>query len=518
VTPGRPVPGPLGTRTAALAEAVRVTKRHGATVALRDVSLAVAPRASHALVGRNGAGKSTLVRILTGLSKPDSGEVRFGGQPAPDVAQRERWRGLVACVYQKSTVIGELTVAENLFLNAQPGPARHGVSWPALRREARRLLAEWQLDIDVRAPAGRLGVGQRQLLEIAHALHQGSRLIVLDEPTARLEGREIAQLFGHMHRLQASGVTFLYISHHLEEIYEVCAEVTVLRDGQVVTTAPVAQLRRETLVHAMVGDSAAPGPAVRSGARPSEVDSLAALERAPGARLEVRRLTVPGWCHEVSFEIGPGERVGLAGLAGSGKAQVADAIVGMIRPGAGEVLLDGAPLPAGRVDLAIERGIGYVPEDRHARGFAPDLTVAENLTTTVLPRLGRWGVVSARRRGGLAVRLIGSLEIVASSLRQPTGELSGGNQQKTVMGRALASEPRLLVLVHPTAGVDIAAKDALYHRIRASPATVLLVSDELDELDLCDRVLVMFDGRLSADFGRRRSQRELVEAMEGLRR
>jgi simple sugar transport system ATP-binding protein len=233
--------------------------------------------------------------------------------------------------------------------------------------------------------------------------------------------------------------------------------------------------------------------------------------------LAVRGLTVPGWCSEVSFEVAPGERVGLAGLAGSGKAQVADAIVGMIRPSGGRVLVDGVPLPPGRVDRAVGHGVGYVPEDRHARGFAPNLAVEENLTATVLPRLGRWGIVSARRRGTLAGRLIRLLEIVASSGRQPAGELSGGNQQKTVMGRALAADPRLLVLMSPTAGVDIAAKNALYDRIRASAATVLLVSDELDELGLCDRVLVMFDGRLVAEFGPDRGHDQLVQAMEGLR-
>lgn len=500
----------------ALAEAIRVTKRHGATVALRHVSLAVAPGASHALVGRNGAGKSTLVRILTGLSKPDSGEVRFGGVPAPDTAQRGRWRSLVACVYQRPTLVEELTVGENLYLNAHPGQRYGLVSWRALHRAARRLLAEWELDVDVRVPVARLGVGQRQLVEIARALHQGSRFIILDEPTARLEGREIAQLFGHVGRLQAAGVTFLYISHHLAEIYEICQRVTVLRDGQVVTTAAVADLGRDALVRAMVGDAGVPRP----GGGPAAAAPPAGLDgpqATAGAALQVRELTVPGWCSRVSFDVGPGERVGLAGLAGSGKAQVADAIAGMLRPSGGRVLVDGAELPAGRVDLAVARGVGYVPEDRHARGFAPNLPVDENLTATVLPRLGRWGGVSARRRATLAGRLIRLLEIVASSGRQPTGELSGGNQQKTVMGRALAADPRLLVLLSPTAGVDIAAKDALHARIRASAATVLLVSDELDELGLCDRVLVMFDGRLVAEFGPDRSHDQLVHAMEGLR-
>jgi simple sugar transport system ATP-binding protein len=243
--------------TVPVAEVAGVTRRFGATTALRDVSVRIGTGESLALVGRNGAGKSTLVRVLTGLTRPDAGRVWFGGEPAPDVAQRDRWRDLVGCVYQRSTVIGDLSVAENLFLNALPGRRGGLVDWGATRTAARALLAEWGLEVDVDAPAARLTVAQRQLVEIARALHRGTRFVVLDEPTAQLEGRERALLFEHMRRLRGRGVTFLYISHHLDEVFEVCDRVVVLRDGRVVADAPVAGLTKGRLVDAMVGQERA---------------------------------------------------------------------------------------------------------------------------------------------------------------------------------------------------------------------------------------------------------------------
>jgi simple sugar transport system ATP-binding protein len=405
-------------------------------------------------------------------------------------------------------VIGELSVAENLFLNAQP--IRRGlVDWKAMRRGARALLDQWGLDLDVDAPAARLSVGQRQLVEIARALRLGTRCVVLDEPTAQLEAREQRRLFEQMRRLAALGVTFLYISHHLDEVYEVCERVAVLRDGRLVATAPVAELGKDQLVSAMVGGE-------RAALAPRAPADRAAPTADREPALAVADLTVGGWCEGVSFSVRPGERVGLAGLAGSGKAQVADAIVGMLPYDRGEVRAGGTPLPAGRVDVAIGRGVGHVPEDRHARGFSPNLSVAENLATSILARLARWGVITPRRSDGAAAGLMRRLEIVASSPRQPAAELSGGNQQKTVMGRALASSPSVLVLVSPTAGVDIASKAALFELISGSDAAILLVSDELDELALCDRVLVMFDGRVTVELGPRRSDGELVAAMEGV--
>ena len=243
-----------------VAEAVGVSKRFGATEALRGVSASIAEQESRALVGRNGAGKSTLVALLTGLARPDSGEIRLHGAPAPDVTARDRWRKQVACVYQKSTVIPSLSVGENLFLNSHPGTRRGLVNWKALAAEGRELLDEWHIDVDVDSPASQLSVGQRQLVEIARALRLGSRFVILDEPTARLEASEVARLFEHMRRLQAEGVAFLYISHHLEEIYEVCDTVTILRDGVVVMTAAVSDLVKDEIVTAMVGPAGTASP------------------------------------------------------------------------------------------------------------------------------------------------------------------------------------------------------------------------------------------------------------------
>ena len=486
-----------------------MAKRFGATQALADVSLAVAAGETHALVGRNGAGKSTLVSILTGLTRPDAGEIRFDGEPAPAPTQRERWRSLAACVYQKSTVIPTLSVAENVVLNAYPAQ-RHGfIGWGTARREASELLAEWGLELDVRRPASTLTVDQRQLVEIARALRLGSRFIILDEPTAQLEAGEIARLFEHLARLRAAGVSCLYISHHLDEVFELCQTVTVLRDGRLVDTSPVAETTKDELVHAMVGAAGATGRA--GGRRPA----AAAAGATP--RLDVRGLTVGTRCVDVSFSIGAGERVGLAGLSGSGKAEVADSIVGMLEPDRGTVLVDGRPLRPGSVHRAIEDGIGYVPQDRHARGLSPNLAVDENLTMSTLDRLGPAGLVAPRERTARAAGLIESLGIVTAGPRQCVAELSGGNQQKTVLGRALATGPRALVLVSPTAGVDIASKEALYERIQAIPdVAVLLVSDELDELAICDRVLVMFDGRIVHELGPAWEDDELVGAMEGV--
>jgi simple sugar transport system ATP-binding protein len=438
--------------------------------------------------------------------------VRFDDEPAPGFAQRERWRERVACVYQKSTVIPSLTVAENLVLNAYPEERRGFVRWKRLREEARTLVDEWGIDVKVDQPASELTVGQRQLVEIARALRLGTRFLILDEPTAQLEAREIERLFRRLRVLQDDGVSFLYISHHLAEVFELCQRVTVLRDGRRITTAPVAGMSKEELVQAMVGQPA--GTARETVVRPGTAD-----DRRPEGevRLEVRDLTVKGWCRDVSFEVRAGERVGLAGLAGCGKAQVADAIVGLLKPEGGEVLVRGRRLPPGRADRAIEHGVGYVPEDRHARGLAPNLSVEENLTLPLLGRLGPVGLVDPRDRRRRARGLFARLGIVARTLRQLVSELSGGNQQKTVLGRALASSPGVLVLVHPTAGVDIASKDALFETIQgAGDVGVLIVSDELDELAICDRVLVMFAGGLVREFGADWNDAELVATMEGV--
>lgn len=488
-----------------LLETRHLVKNYGATRALDDVSLSVLPGESLALLGRNGAGKSTLVRLLTGLESPDAGTIAFDGAPAPDPAAREAWRALVACVYQRSTVIPDLSVGENLFINDQPRNSLGGIKWSRLRSESRAVLENWGLSIDPDSRAGDLPVGQRQLLEIARALRRGSRFIILDEPTAQLEIREIEQLFDHMRRLQNEGVTFIFISHHLGEVYEVCDRVAVLRDGRLVAHGEVSDMPHETLVTAMVGS------AVTSAAPPESSSA-----RSEIVAMEVDHLTVGREVDAVSFDIRAGEKLGLAGLTGSGRIELAEAIVGERRIDGGSVRVGGVRVTSGSVRKARDSGIGYVPGDRHANGFCANLSVEENISLTVLDRISRLGFVSGRRRSSLAGRLIGSLQIKVSSPRQLAGELSGGNQQKTVMARALAIDPRVLVLVSPTAGVDIASKQALFTTIRSAESAVLLVSDELDELALCDRVLVMFGGRIHTQFPRTWEERDMVAAIEGM--
>jgi simple sugar transport system ATP-binding protein len=493
-----------------IAEAVGVSKRFGGSQALRDVSVAIPAGESRALVGRNGAGKSTLVAVLTGMILPDAGLVRFDGIAAPGITEREKWRDHVACVYQKSTLIPDLTVAENLFLNSHPLNGRW-ISWSKLHRRANQVLEEWGLDVDVDADAYKLSIEQRQVVEIARALLQGARFIILDEPTAELEAREVARLFERLAHLRHAGVTFLYISHYLEEIYEVCHSVTVLRDGEVVANSSLADMPKERLVAVMVGEAARDTGARTRGA--------VTRETAGGPRLKVECLSLSDTLENVSFEIAAGECLGLTGLAGSGKEVVGDVIAGLVCPDAGEITIADRKLPFGQVAQAQKVGVGYVPRDRHARGIIPQLSIAENMTMTIIERLGSLGFISPAEQDRQARRMIGSLEIVTSSTDQPISELSGGNQQKAVLGRALAAGPRLLVLVSPTQGVDIASKGALFsiiETVRTTGTAVLIISDDLDELVVCDRVLVLFKGKLVAEFGSRWRDEDLVAAIEGM--
>jgi simple sugar transport system ATP-binding protein len=489
-----------------VAEAEAIWKSFGTTKALQDVSVSVSAGECHALVGRNGAGKSTLVGVLTGLLKPDRGAVRLQGEPAPGLADRAAWQQRVACVYQRSMVIPSLTVAENVFLNRSPTQL---VRWRSTRREARRVMLEWGFDLDVDVLAADLSVEQRQIVEIARALSIGARFLILDEPTASLESNAIERLFERARRLKASGVGILYISHHLEEIYEICDRATVLRDGRRIVTAPVAEIDHDQLVAAMIGSAL------------QRTEAAAAGEAGP-VRLKVSGLAASspfGPVADIDFEVRVGECLGLFGLQGSGTATVADAVAGLLRPDAGEILVDGEPLQPGKVDHALARGIGYVPEDRHARGFVPTLGVAENLTLPVLDRVSRRGIVSGARRAALAAPVASRLQIVSRD-DQPVAELSGGNQQKVVVGRALVGSPRLLVVVSPTVGVDVASKEALLgvvDQARAEGMAVLLVSDDLEELRICTRLLVLRRGRVVREFGDPPWDRHaLIAAAEGL--
>ena len=491
-----------GSAPALVGEADRVWKSFGETAALVDVSVSVAAGECHGLVGRNGAGKSTLVSLLTGLARPDRGAVHLAGGPAPPLTDRAAWLARVACVYQRSMVVPPLTVAENVFLNRPTGKRQSFVDWRRMRIEARELMLEWGFDVDVDHEAGTLTVEQRQIVEVARALSIGARFLILDEPTAALEKAAVERLFERVRRMREGGVGVLYISHHLEEIYEICDRVSVLRDGELVLTGRVADVPQAQLVAAMVGSA----PPRRAG----EIEAARTQGKPGDVRLDVKDLVVAsrtGPVESISLAVRAGECVGLVGLDGSGSATVGDAVAGLVRARSGAVSVKGE--------------VGYVPQDRHRRGFAPQLGIEENLTHAVLRRISnRFGVVSARRRTEIARREVKRLQIVSHSLDQSVASLSGGNQQKVVVGRALATEPAVLVAINPTVGVDVASKEALLDAIaqsRDAGVAILLVSDDFDDLRICTRLVVMVRGKIAAEFDRPPWDRQrLIAAVEGL--
>lgn len=499
---------PASTGEPPVVEARGLIKRYGATTALDHAGIVVQPGEIHGLVGRNGAGKSTLVSLLTGLQAPDEGELRLSGAPVPPLSDRDAWREAVACVYQKSTIIGELSVAENLFLNRQS--SRGMIRWRALRQRAAEVLDRWDVAVDPAVRARDLPVESRQMIEIARSLSFGARFVILDEPTAQLDGPAIERLFARIRALQEQGVTFLMISHHLEEVFELCHTVTVFRDAGHVLTTAVPEITHRDLVNAMTGDAAA-----QSSAR----DPRPPLPDGAEVSLRVAGLDVEGHCRDVDLTVRAGEVVGVTGIGGSGKTPVAEVVAGLRTATSGTVEIGGRRPKPGSVPAAIAAGVGYVPQDRHREGLVPLLSVAENTSMTVTDRLGRYGWIDGRRRNQLTQRMIAELEIKTDGPEQPVNGLSGGNAQKVVMARALANEPRVLVLVNPTAGVDVRAKESLLATVDVAArrgTAVLLVSDELEDLRVCDRVVVMFRGRVSSELARGWSDHEMVAATEGI--
>jgi len=493
-----------------------VEKRFGTTRALRGVDLSIRAGQCLGLVGRNGAGKSTLVSILSGLAEPDEGTVRFGGVEPPRAGDTARWHQWIATVFQHSMIVPDLSVAENVFLGATP----RLVSWREMRARTRDIMRDWGFDIAAETPCRELSVEQLQIVEIARALARGAKCVLLDEPTAALERDAGRRLFERVRQLTDGGVAVLYISHHLEEVFEICQEVAVLRDGELVLTAPTASLSKDDLVAAMVGEIQTDSP---------ERSRLTDTPKAPLAKgdvvLEVADLTsdsTRGRLSGVSLEVRAGEVVGVTGLLSAGVATIGRVVAGAAERSGGEVRLRGRSVPSGRRDLAQRAGIGYVPEDRHAEGFVAHLGVAENATMTITKRLSdRFGVLRPRSRAAAAAPLTAKLSLVSSGPGQPVGELSGGNQQKVTVARTLAHDPSLIVAVTPTRGVDIASKelllDSLADAARSSGAGVLLCSDELSDLEICDRVIVLVRGEVFTEFTEPPFDRdELIIATEGI--
>jgi len=516
-------PAPAASAAVPAAEAAGIYKQFGSTQALRGVDLTLWPGRCLGLVGRNGAGKSTLVSILSGIYPADRGEVRFDGAAAPALGAVGAWRRQIATVFQHSMVVPSLTVAENVFLGRQPQRAGL-VDWRHMRDQAAQIMSDWGFSIDVNLACADLTVEQRQIVEITRALASGTRCLLLDEPTAALERAGIERLFARVRQLTASGVAILYISHHLEEVFEICQDVAVIRDGELVLTGAAAGLSKDQLVSAMVGpdvaatraDLAPETAGRRSPAAPAREPCLVVDHVSSGAR--------GGRVTDVSLEVRPGERVGVTGLLSAGVATLARIVAGAARYETGRVLVAGTELTAGRRDLNLKAGVGYIPEDRQAEGFVAALSVAENATMTITDWLARMaGFLRPSARAAAAAPLARRLSIVSAGLGQISGELSGGNQQKVTVARALAREPRLIVAITPTRGVDVASKSLLLAELARvtdeTGAGLLLASDELDDLVICDRVIVLVRGERFTEFTDPPFDREaLIAASEGMAR
>jgi simple sugar transport system ATP-binding protein len=494
--------------TTAVAEALGVTKRFGKTVALDNVSLAVVPGRVNGLLGRNGSGKSTLVSILTGLQTPDDGQVLFENETAPPLARRAEWSQRVGCVYQHSSLLPDLSIAENLLLGREDGMF---VSWRDRYRQTREMLEPWGLNFDPRTPVKKLKANERQLIEIVRETHSGARFLILDEPTARLNGSEVQQLLSVLRQIRERGVGVLFISHYLQEVFDLCDDLTVLRDGRVVLESQTDLTSEKEIVSAMVGASAADLVAVQP-IIPSHNPASVPL-------LKVADLGIRALAEDVSLQVFPGECVGLAGTAASGNRAVAESLFGLSKYERGTVELKGSSYPKGNAAAAINAGIGFVPADRHHDGFVPLLSVEENLTHSALGKVASAGFIARAKRNALADELFIRMGVAGGRLDTAVKSLSGGNQQKVVIGRAVARKPDLLILVEPTAGVDIASSQHIFGTVRAATERgvgILIVSDRPEELAICNRVLVMSRGRVVKELGRTRSEEELVAAIEGV--
>jgi len=492
---------PVGGAPPPIVQFERIGKRFPGVVALSDVSFAVARGSCHALCGENGAGKSTLGKILAGLYVPDEGRILLDGAPVRFASPRDARAAGIALVHQEPTFCRNLSVAENLCLGSLP---RHGpiVDRAALRARAQAILDSVGLVLDVDRPVEHLTPGQRQLLQIAAAAGTSPRVILFDEPTSSLGEHEAAQLFSLIARVRAQGATCVYVSHRLREIFELCDAVTVLRDGTHVATRPLAGLDERALVQMMIG-------------RNLEAASPEHLQKAPGPeRLKVERLTSPGRFEGVSLSVRSGEVVGLAGLVGAGRSEVAQALFGLDPAATGVITVDGSAVTVRDPATALRLGLGLVPEDRQRQGLVLMLGGRTNTTLPILERLARLTWVQRGEEKALVADQFAQLRVRTPGLDFPAAGLSGGNQQKIVLARWLAARCRILILDEPTRGVDVGAKaeiHALVDRLAAEGSAVLLISSEMPELlALSTRIVVLRNGRVVGELARADATEEAV--------
>jgi rhamnose transport system ATP-binding protein len=486
-------PAPAATPGVHALELRKVVKTFGAVVALRSGTLALDNGSIHALVGENGAGKSTLVKIIAGLYQADSGEFLLNGEPVDFTSTAQAKDAGIAVIYQEPTLFPDLSVTENIFMGRQPMRSLGRIDRKAMRSEAVALFQRLGVRINPDRLARGLSIADQQIIEIAKAISLDASVLVMDEPTAALSGVEVDRLFAVARSLRDEGRALMFISHRFDEVFALCDTVTVMRDGSYITTLKIAETDVDTIVRQMVG---------------RDVSELYPKQEAKIGEvlLDVAGLTRRGIFSDISFQVRSGEILGLAGLVGAGRSEVVRAVFGVDRYDAGTVTLEGRAVPRHDPAAAMRAGLALVPEDRRKEGLVIGTSVARNLTLAIRRQLSRAGIITDKAENTASRIWASRLEVKSSALDAEVGTFSGGNQQKVVLAKWLATNPKVLIVDEPTRGIDVGTK-AEVHRLLSQLAGegmgILMISSELPEvLGMADRVLVMREGRLTATIDR----------------
>tara|TARA_B100000678_G_scaffold149531_1_gene124739 strand:+ start:1253 stop:2770 length:1518 start_codon:yes stop_codon:yes gene_type:complete len=478
-----------------------IFKSFGGVNALRDVSFQCRPGTVHALVGENGAGKSTLIKILAGALLPDSGEIIFKGQKHQSFSTRKALNSGISVIYQELALVSQMTVAENIFLGREPRKYFGIVDKKRLKIEAKKQLKQLGFEVDMDMEVGEMTVAYQQMVEIAKALSKNADLIIMDEPSAILAGHELDQLFLIIESLKKRGVTIIYISHRLEEVFRIANEVTILKDGQLVGTKPIKDLSRGELVKMMVG-------------RTLEEVFPVSFNQLGNPVLQVEEISTKTILNQVSFNLREGEILGVAGMVGSGRTELARAIFGADPLTSGTIKIKGQDVVFKNPADAIRSKISLVPEDRKYHGLFTKLSILNNITLPILSKISRWGFTDKKKENEIVERERQIHSIDMTSGNQEVQYLSGGNQQKVVLSKSLQTIPEVIIMDEPTRGVDVGAKFEIYQLIRQlnkDGIAILMISSELPEiLGLSDRILVMREGKIVAELTPNETNEEMI--------
>ena len=478
-----------------------ITKRFSGVEVLHQVPFKLRAGEVHALLGENGAGKSTLIKVMTGFHQPDGGEIFLHGEPVHFNDTRESRQAGIAAIYQELSLFPDLNVAENIFVGRQPVAPGGRIDWRKLYSEAEKLLASLGVHLDLKQKARNLSIAQQQMIEIARAFSINARILIMDEPTSSLTLNEVADLFRLVRRLRDEGTAIIFISHRLEELFELADRVTVLRDGAYVDTRSMQDVTRDDLIRMMVGRT---------------ITNLFPKQDVPAGELalKVEGLTREGVFWDVSFELRKGEILGLAGLVGAGRTNVARAIFGVEPATSGRIQIDGREVHITSPRQAIQLGLAYVPEDRQLHGLIPAMPITTNISLPTLPEYAHRGWLQDNQERKAAYDAACQMEVRANNIWQKARELSGGNQQKVVLAKWLSTNPRILILDEPTRGIDVktkAAVHALMSKLASEGIAILMISSELPEvLGMSDRIIVMHEGYMTAQFTRAEATQEKI--------